>query len=312
MTGLPKIEIIESVENLKDLMKQQKTGLGYGKIQAIYLLKIKAVETVRHLAVIVGRGEATVHRWLHLERVGGLAALLKEKTSTGRPKKVTVEEVAKLQQELKEPEGFSSYQEVKIWSWAIRGIQLSYATIHRIVRYELQAKLKIPRPKSNQQEVGAVEKFVEQRPNWLNFLKEWIISEYGQIQNICYWCQDETRLGLKTMMGKKLTLKGIKPIGQIQWEFNYYYIYGLVEPKSGRAFFYEFTHLTTLCFQKYLEIFSQQFPNEIHIVQLDNAPFHRAKQLKIPENIILIFQPPYCPEVNPIERFWQYLKSYLK
>lgn len=42
------------------------------------------------------------------------------------------------------------------------------------------------------------------------------------------------------------------------------------------------------------EKFSQRFPDEIHIIQLDNLPFHRAKQLKIPENIILIFQPPYC------------------
>lgn len=108
MTGIPKIEITESVEVLKDAMKHQKTGLGYAKVQAIYLLKIKAVETVRHLAVIVGRGEATVHRWLHLYREGGLDVLLEEKTPTGRSKKITIEEVAKLQQELKEPEGFSS------------------------------------------------------------------------------------------------------------------------------------------------------------------------------------------------------------
>ena len=32
----------------------------------------------------------------------------------------------------------------------------------------------------------------------------------------------------------------------------------------------------------------------------------------VPENVILLFQPPYCPELNPIERLWQYLKSDLK
>ncbi|MDY6900662.1 MAG: transposase, partial [Cyanobacteriota bacterium] len=26
------------------------------------------------------------------------------------------------------------------------------------------------------------------------------------------------------------------------------------------------------------------------------------------KNVILLFQPPYCPEVNPIERVWQYIK----
>ncbi|MDB9418224.1 transposase, partial [Microcystis aeruginosa] len=45
------------------------------------------------------------------------------------------------------------------------------------------------------------------------------------------------------------------------------------------------------------------------IIQLDNAPAHTATDLEIPDNIILFYQPPYCPEVNPIERVWLYLKN---
>ena len=26
----------------------------------------------------------------------------------------------------------------------------------------------------------------------------------------------------------------------------------------------------------------------------------------------MLFQPPYCPEVNPIERFWKEVKKFLK
>ena len=40
--------------------------------------------------------------------------------------------------------------------------------------------------------------------------------------------------------------------------------------------------------------------------------FHKAKTLVIPDNIILLFQPPYCPELNPIERLWQHLKKDLR
>ena len=29
----------------------------------------------------------------------------------------------------------------------------------------------------------------------------------------------------------------------------------------------------------------------------------------MPENIVLVFQPPYCPELSPIERLWEYLKA---
>ena len=45
---------------------------------------------------------------------------------------------------------------------------------------------------------------------------------------------------------------------------------------------------------------------------MDNAPIHTAKKLNVPDNVILLFQPPYCPEVNPIERVWQYIKYHLR
>jgi hypothetical protein len=31
----------------------------------------------------------------------------------------------------------------------------------------------------------------------------------------------------------------------------------------------------------------------------------------VPENVILVFLPPYCPELNPIERLWQDVKDQL-
>ncbi len=67
-----------------------------------------------------------------------------------------------------------------------------------------------------------------------------------------------------------------------------------------------------MCFQEYLTLFSQKYSEDLHIIQLDNGRFHHSKDLEIPDNIILLFQPPYCPQVNPIERFWQHIKKELK
>ena len=37
--------------------------------------------------------------------------------------------------------------------------------------------------------------------------------------------------------------------------------------------------------------------------------FHSTKEVQLPENIILIPIPPYCPELNPAEKMWQWFKS---
>ena len=107
-----------------------------------------------------------------------------------------------------------------------------------------------------------------------------------------------------------VTALGIKPRGLIQWPFEALYTYGAVEPMTGESFFLLFSHLDSDCFQLFLDEFAAAYPASLNIVQLDNGAFHKAKQLEIPENVILLFQPTYSPDVNPIERVWQYLKKH--
>ena len=83
-------------------------------VQTLYLFKIKAGETVRYIAVLVGRGESTIHRWLKVYRESGIKALLKEESeeaSSGRPRRpeiISVETAAAIRQELKDEEGFAT------------------------------------------------------------------------------------------------------------------------------------------------------------------------------------------------------------
>ena len=77
-------------------------------------------------------------------------------------------------------------------------------------------------------------------------------------------------------------------------------------------FFYEFTHLDRVCFEKFLELFASEYPEDLHIIQVNNGGFHNSLNLSIPDNVILLFQPAYSLEVNPIERLWGYVKEQLK
>jgi transposase len=281
-------------------------------VQSLYLLKINVAETVRYLAVIMGRSESTIHYWLRLYKTGGMSKLLEEAPQTGRPKKLEIETIASLQQELSDPEGFNSYQEIKLWLSLCQNIEISYSTVHRIVRYELNGKLKVPRPTHEKQQPGIITAFKNHFPDRIKGLIAEIRDKWGNKLTISYWLQDETRLGHRTESGHKITRAGVKPKEVWQWYYSYYYIYGLVEPLQGRSFFYEFSHFNSECLGLFLEQFSQEYNNEIHIIQLDNAPIHTAYKLIVPENVILLFQPPYCPELNPIERVWQYIKQKLK
>jgi hypothetical protein len=74
----------------------------------------------------------------------------------------------------------------------------------------------------------------------------------------------------------------------------------------------EFSHVDTECFQRFLDTFAQTYWQSINILQLDRGRFHTTQKLRIPENVILLFQPPYCPELNPIERLWEHLKKDLR
>jgi transposase len=125
------------------------------------------------------------------------------------------------------------------------------------------------------------------------------------------FCQDESRFGLKTIKRRRITVKGIKPLGPMQDQYENFYIYGAAEISTGENFMMEFPEVNGDCFQLFLDCFVKEYSNSLNIIILDNARFHLRKKTIVPKNTILIFLPPYSPELNPIERVWQFLKDKL-
>lgn len=61
----------------------------------------------------------------------------------------------------------------------------------------------------------------------------------------------------------------------------------------------------------HLRFISEEAGEDTHVILvLDQAGWHVAKNLKIPQNISLLHLPSYSPELNPVERLWAYLKSH--
>lgn len=109
-----------------------------------------------------------------------------------------------------------------------------------------------------------------------------------------------------------ITAFGVKPVVQVQWQRDNFWLYGVVEPLSGWHFTQEYSHLNTEHFQQFIDALSEQLGEEIAVIQLDQAGAHVTSALRWPQNLIPICQPAHSPELNPVERVWQFIKAQLK
>jgi len=107
-----------------------------------------------------------------------------------------------------------------------------------------------------------------------------------------------------TKNGKKLTARGVKPNCPFQQVFKSTYLFGAFSPINGDSLQLILPSCSGDNFQIFLDKLSNQKPDEFKIMVLDNGAFHKAKKLIIPNNIALIFSPPYSPELNPAEKMW--------
>ncbi len=198
-----------------------------------------------------------------------------------------------------------------IQQWLIKNYQITItiAALWYTVNRKLTAAPKVARPQHIKQNENERQSYKDHFPLTVATTTSFYINK--GVKYIRYWFQDESRFGLFTIKRRRITIKGVKPIGPMQHEFKSYYLYGVAEPITGDSFFLELPRLDTECFQVFLDHFAQYDPDSQHIVVMDRAGAHQGKKLRVPNNITMNFLPPYSPELNPIERLWQELKSQL-
>jgi transposase len=133
----------------------------------------------------------------------------------------------------------------------------------------------------------------------------------SDLQAVEVWAMDESRLGLQTIRRRRITARGTQPVGTYQHAFSNFYLYGTIAPRTGDAYFLGLPTLSAAQFQVFLDHFAAARPHTLNVLLVDNSRTHTAKDLCIPSNIKLLFQPPYAPELNPAERVWRALKDAL-
>lgn len=121
---------------------------------------------------------------------------------------------------------------------------------------------------------------------------------------------DEMRYGLISNFRRSWSKVGDRTVIDSQQSFDNRYLFSAVSPLSGESF-----HLTSIegfdseATHAFLLELKKKHPDKMVIVVWDNAPCHRPQVLREIPGLIVVFLPPYSPELNPAERFFEELRK---
>lgn len=130
-------------------------------------------------------------------------------------------------------------------------------------------------------------------------------------QPLEWWFQDEARIGQQGTLTNVWAETGSRPQRVRQTEYEWVYVYAAVNAVTGASSAMLAPTVNTDYMNAHLQFISKQVtPGSHGVLVLDQAGWHLAKALKVPENLTLLHLPPYSPELNPVERVWEFLRSH--
>jgi DDE superfamily endonuclease len=125
------------------------------------------------------------------------------------------------------------------------------------------------------------------------------------------WFQDEARVGQQGTLTRIWARRGSRPRAPRDRRYAWAYLFGAVCParRTGAALVLPWVKAEAM--SEHLAEISRQVAPEAHaVVVLDGAGWHQqGGRLKLPANLTLLPLPPYAPELNPVEKVWEYLRG---
>jgi transposase len=124
------------------------------------------------------------------------------------------------------------------------------------------------------------------------------------------WFADEARIGQKNKITRRWARRGTRPAAPLDQRTASTYIFGAVCPKHGKAAGLVLPRCNTAAMSLHLaEIATAVAPGAHAVLLVDQAGWHLSDQLVVPPNITLVPLPPKCPELNPVENTWQFMRQ---
>jgi transposase len=122
---------------------------------------------------------------------------------------------------------------------------------------------------------------------------------------------DEARFGQQGATTRMWAPRGSRPTAVKQTRYEWLYLYAAVEPATGVSVALQAPGINTGTMNLFLQMLADELgPKDHAVLIMDQAGWHKAKALRVPKNIWILYLPPYSPELNPVERLWAYLRSH--
>lgn len=147
--------IREDEATLRERLQREPDGRRKPRLQMLYLLVTRQAQDRQDVARLLGVHRNTIGRWLARDAAGGLDAVLATHTPPGTPVSLAPAVLASLEQALRRPEGFASYEALRHWVRQTHAVEIKYQTRSTLVRTRFKAKLNVARPSHTQKPRGA-------------------------------------------------------------------------------------------------------------------------------------------------------------
>jgi hypothetical protein len=121
--------------------------------------------------------------------------------------------------------------------------------------------------------------------------------------------QDEARFGRISQCRRCGHKKPMRPLVKAMLTHEYTCAYGVVSPQDGRFDSLGLPQVNSVCMQLFFNEIARRYPDENLIMVPDGAGWHKSRNFGLPDNLRLLFLPPYSPELNPQEHLWDELRE---
>ena len=121
---------------------------------------------------------------------------------------------------------------------------------------------------------------------------------------------DESRFGTHSKIGNGWFKTGTRTAVKFKLGYKNFYLYSAANSRTGDEFTLLLPNVNITCMNIFLKEFAKINKGKKIVMVMDGAAWHKSPKLEIPKNIRIIIQPSYSPELNPIERLWQYIKNH--